>query len=120
MHKKLPEKARLLAQIRKGGFDVPDFIFVPADDFANQNFNELEVFLENHRESFKVIARSAHPQEEFFKGGTFDSLETYADLAGIQYARKRMIAFAQTSKKLAIQRQQKFNNAPEIDPEIAS
>lgn len=117
MHKELPEKARVLEQIRKGGFDVPDFIFVPADDFNNQNFKELEVFLENHRESFKVIARSAHPQEEFYKGGTFDSLETYADLAGIQYARKRMINFAKTTKKLAIKRQQKFNNAPKIDPE---
>ena len=108
MHKELPEKARVLEQIREGGFNVPDFIFVPAEDFINQHFNELEAFLENHRESFKVIARSAHPQEEFFKGGTFDSLETYADLAGIKYARKRMITFAQTSKKLAIQRQQQF------------
>ena len=117
MHKELPEKARVLEQIRKGGFNVPDFIFVPADDFISQTLKELEAFLENHRESFKVIARSAHPHEEFFKGGTFDSLETYADLAGIQYARKRMITFAQTTKKLAIKRQQKFSNAPDIDPE---
>ncbi|MEK6195405.1 MAG: hypothetical protein N2F24_14395 [Deltaproteobacteria bacterium] len=117
MGKNVPEKARVLEQIRQGGFDVPDFIFVPAIDFVNQNFGELEVFLETHRESFKVIARSAHPHEEFFKGGTFDSLETYADLAGITYARKRMITFAQTTKQLAIRRQQKFNNAPEIDPD---
>jgi len=117
MYKELPEKARVLEQIRQGGFDVPDFIFIPALDFANENFTELEAFLQNHRESFKVIARSAHPQEEFFKGGTFDSLETYADLSGIKYARKRMIKFANTSKKLAIHRQQKFNNAPDIDPE---
>lgn len=117
MGKNVPEKARVLKQIRQGGFDVPDFIFVPAIDFANQNFGELEAFLEIHRESFKVIARSAHPHEEFFKGGTFDSLETYADLAGITYARKRMITFAKTTKQLAIRRQQKFNNAPDIDPE---
>ncbi|MBW1890155.1 MAG: hypothetical protein JRI93_06465 [Deltaproteobacteria bacterium] len=114
MNKSLPEKARVLEQIRKGGFEVPDFIFVPASDFANENFAELEAFLKNHRESFKVIARSAHPQEEFYKGGTFDSLETYADLSGIKYARKRMVTFAETSKKLAIRRQQKFNNAPEV------
>lgn len=117
MVKDLPEKARVLEQLRQGGFEVPDFIFVPASDFANENFAALEAFLENHRESFKVIARSAHPQEEFYKGGTFDSLETYADLAGIKYARKRMITFSETSKKLTILRQQKFNQAPEIDPE---
>jgi hypothetical protein len=113
----VPEKARVLELIRKGGFAVPDFIFVPAVDFANQNFDALEKFLENHRESFKVIARSAHPQEEYFKGGTFDSLETYADLSGIKYARKRMINFAKTTKQLSIRRQQKFNGAPEVDPE---
>jgi hypothetical protein len=117
MKESLPEKARVLELLREGGFNVPDFIFVPATDFANENFTELETFLENHRESFKVIARSAHPHEEFFKGGTFDSLETYADLAGVKYARNRMITFARTSKKLAIRRQQKFNNAPEIDDE---
>jgi hypothetical protein len=113
----VPEKARVLDLIRNGGFAVPDFIFVPASDFAEENFAALEKFLKTHRESFKVIARSAHPQEEFFKGGTFDSLETYADLAGIKYARKRMITFAKTAKQLSIQRQQKFNGAPEIDPE---
>jgi len=117
MNTNIPEKARVLDQIHKGGFDVPDFIFVPAIDFVNENFAALEAFLENHRESYKVIARSAHPQEEFFKGGTFDSLETYADLSGITYARKRMVTFAKTSKRLAIRRQQKFNSAPEIDPD---
>jgi hypothetical protein len=117
MNPNIPEKARVLKQLQEGGFDVPDFIFIPAVDFANQNFSELEAFLKNHRESFKVIARSAHPQEEHYKGGTFDSLETYADLAGIKYARKRMIAFAKTTKNLAIRRQQKFNNAPKIDLE---
>jgi hypothetical protein len=113
----VPEKARVLDSIRSGGFAVPDFIFVPAADFVDENFAELEKFLKTHRESFKVIARSAHPQEEFFKGGTFDSLETYADLAGIKYARKRMITFAKTAKQLSIRRQQKFNGAPTINPE---
>jgi len=117
MENTLPEKARLLERLREGKFEVPDFIFVPAEDFKKENFEALEDFLQNHRESFKVIARSAHPQEEFFTGGTFDSLETYADLAGIMYARKRMVNFAKTVHRLTILRQQKFNKAPEIDPD---
>jgi len=115
MDNKLPEKARLLEQLRKEKFNIPDFIYVSAADFKSENFEALEVFLKTHRESFKVIARSGHPHENFFKGGTFDSLETYADLAGIQYARKKIINLAETAKQLTIKRQQKFSNAPEID-----
>ena len=115
MESTLPEKAGLLQQLRKGKFNIPDFIYVSASDFKNENFEELEAFLNHHRESFKVIARSAHPKEEFFKGGTFDSLETYADLSGIKYARKKIINLAMTAKQLTIKRQQKFNGAPEID-----
>jgi hypothetical protein len=111
----LPEKARLLKQLQAENFNIPDFIYVSSADFENDNFEALEAFLKNHRESFKVITRSVHPQEEFFKGGTFDSLETYADLGGIQYARKRIINLAKTAKQLTIKRQQKFNNAPEIN-----
>ncbi|UCE54076.1 MAG: hypothetical protein JSV31_01135 [Desulfobacterales bacterium] len=117
MESTLPEKARLLIQLKNGKFNIPDFIYVSASDFGNENFEVLEAFLNRHRESFKVITRSAHPKEEFFKGGTFDSLETYADLSGIQYARKKIINLARTAKQLTIKRQQKFNNAPEIDPE---
>ena len=117
MDTKLPEKARLLKQLRNEKFNIPDFIYVSAADFKTENFVALEAFLKNHRESFKVIARSVHPDEEFFKGGTFDSLETYADLGGIQYARKKIINLAKTAKQLTIKRQQKFNNAPEINPE---
>ncbi len=113
----IPEKARLLERLKAGHFNVPDFIYVPASDFKNRKFEALETFLEKHRENFKVIARSAHPQEEFFKGGTFESLETYADTGGIEYARKRMVKFPGTVKRLSILRQQKFNNAPRIDPE---
>jgi len=113
----LPEKAKLLEQLRTGRFNIPDFIYVPAVDFADENFAALEAFLKNHRESFKVIARSAHPEEEFFKGGTFDSVETYADIGGVKYARKRMIRLARTAKQLSIRRQQIFNHAPEIDPD---
>jgi hypothetical protein len=113
----LPEKAALLKQLQKEKFNIPDFIYVSASDFKNENFKDLEAFLNLHRESFKVITRSAHPKEEFFKGGTFDSLETYADLSGIKYARKKIINLAMTSKQLTIKRQQKFNDAPEIDSE---
>jgi len=117
METKLPEKARLLKQLQKEKFNIPDFIYVSASDFKNENFKNLEAFLKHHRESFKVITRSVHPQEEFFKGGTFDSLETYADLGGIQYARKKIINLAKKAKLLTIKRQQKFNNAPEINTE---
>jgi hypothetical protein len=113
----LPEKPRLLKRLKKGKFNIPDFIYVSASDFKNEAFDDLNVFLNRHRESFKVITRSAHPQEEFFKGGTFDSLETYADLGGIQYARTKIINLAKTAKQLNIKRQQKFNNSPDTDPE---
>jgi hypothetical protein len=113
----IPEKAALLKQLQEGGFNVPDFIYVSAVDFKNENFEALEAFLEQQRESFKVIARSAHLKEEHFKGGTFDSLEIYADLSGIKYARKKIINLATTAKQLSIRRQQKFSNAPEIDLE---
>jgi hypothetical protein len=106
-----------LKQLKKGKFNIPDFIYVSASDFKNEEFDDLNAFLDRHRESFKVITRSAHPQEEFFKGGTFDSLETYADLGGIQYARTKIINLAKTAKELTIKRQQKFNNSPQIDPE---
>ena len=113
----IPEKALHLEKLKKGKFNVPDFIYVPAADFKNKNFKNLEAFLSHHQESFKVIARSAHPLEEAFKPGTFDSLETYADVAGIQYARNRMTKLGKTVSRLSILRQQKFNNAPEMDLE---
>jgi hypothetical protein len=91
----IPEKPRLLKQLKKGKFNIPDFIYVSESDFKNEAFDDLKAFLDRHRESFKVITRSAHPQEEFFKGGTFDSLETYADLGGIQYARTKIINLAE-------------------------
>ena len=113
----IPEKARLLEKLKSGGFRVPDFIYVPAEDFRRENLDDLEVFFKGCRDCFKVIARSGHPKEEYFKGGTFDSLETYADVGGIVYARKRMINFAGNANRLSVLRQQKFNNAPEIDLE---
>ncbi len=115
MKNKIPEKARLLEKLRKNGFEVPDFIYVPADQFKNEDFKQLESFLDKHRESYKVIARSAHPLESKYKSGTFDSIETYADIGGIKYARNHIIKAAETSKRLSIQRQLMFNHAPEID-----
>jgi hypothetical protein len=115
MKSQVSEKVRLLERLKKGRFNVPDFIYVPAIDFQKENFEALEAFLTRHRESYKVIARSAHPQEENFKSGTFDSLETYADLAGIQFARNRIIHLAETTKRLSIIRQQKFHGSPNID-----
>ncbi len=111
---RIPEKAELLEKLKKGGFEVPDFIYVPPQQFENEDFAVLESFLEKHRESFKVIARSAHPLERRFKGGTFDSLETYADVGGIRYARTKMIKLARGSKHLSIARQQRFNHAPQM------
>jgi len=113
----VPEKTRLLDRLKKEAFNVPDFVYVAASDFEKENFSALDSFLEHHRESFKLIARSAHPAEEYFKAGTFDSLETYADISGIQYARKRMIDYARTANRLSILRQQKFNGAPDIKVE---
>ncbi len=113
----LPEKALHLEMLREGKFNVPDFIYVPAEDFKNEHFEKLRAFLKRHQESFKVIARSAHPLEESFKPGTFDSLETYADVAGIQYARNRIIKMGKWVSRLSILRQQKFNHAPDLDLE---
>jgi hypothetical protein len=110
-----PEKARLLILLKKNNFNVPDFIYVPAEQFQNEDFEALNAFLDKHRESFKVIARSAHPQEELYKSGTFDSVETYADVAGIKYARKRMIKLADTTKRLSILRQKRFIVMPFLD-----
>jgi hypothetical protein len=112
-----PEKARLLSLLKKTQFNVPDFLYVPAEQFQIKDFEALERFLDGHRESFKVIARSAHPQEELFKSGTFDSVETYADVDGILYAYKKIMILAGSTKRLTIRRQQIFNHAPDFDIE---
>ncbi len=117
MEQVLPEKIKLLEILKKQGFDVPDFIYLTVEDFKNEDFGRLEAFFEQSCESFKVIVRSAHPLESFFKSGTFDSLETNTDTVGVKYARKRIVQLAQTAKRLQILRQQKFKSAPEVDPE---
>ncbi len=113
----LPEKPKLLQKLKAGGFNVPEFVYIPARKFKDGDFEELKRFFAHRCDLYKVIARSAHPQEHFYKGGTFDSLETYADVAGIRYARKKMIRSVLTFKRLSIARQQKFNHAPAFDPE---
>lgn len=115
MDMKIPEKARLLEILQKRGFNVPPFIHLTPEDFTNENFAALEKFLSTHCDGYKVIARSAHIEEELFKSGTFDSFGTYADVGGIKYARKKMIRKAGTTKRLSIQRQQHFSNAPQVD-----
>ncbi|MFH1156327.1 MAG: hypothetical protein V1793_21175 [Pseudomonadota bacterium] len=111
----LPDKARYLERLKDAGFHVPDFIYVSAQNFRDEAFEPLKDFLKKHQESYKVIARSAHPLEYRFKGGTFDSLATYADIGGISYARKKIIKSAKTTKALSIKRQQIFNGAPDIN-----
>lgn len=114
----VPEKARLLDKLREGGFSVPPFLYLPAEDFKVDSFNGLKEFLEAHCQDFKIIVRSCHPAEEFYRGGTFDSLETYSDLAGVKYARNKIIKLATTEKRLSILRQQKFQCAPELDMDL--
>jgi hypothetical protein len=111
----IPEKARLLEKLTAGGFNVPPFIYLPPEDFENERFEKLVAFLAQNCDGYKVIARSAHPREEEYKSGTFDSFGTYADVGGVKYARKKMIRMADTTKRLSILRQQRFNHAPEID-----
>ncbi|MFP4032545.1 MAG: hypothetical protein ACLFRG_10815 [Desulfococcaceae bacterium] len=113
----IPEKPRCLLALREAGFAVPDFVYLSAADFAAENFDELQAFFARRDDHFKVIARSAHPAESQFKGGTFDSMETLADVGGIRFARNRMIRSARNAKRLSIARQQRFSGAPEIDPE---
>lgn len=115
MNNHIPEKARLLDILHSKGFNVPPFIYLTPEDFRNENFQALEAFFNAHCDGYKVIARSAHIDEEQFKSGTFDSFGTYADVGGVKYARKKMIRMASTTKQLSIQRQQHFNNAPRID-----
>jgi hypothetical protein len=116
MRPDLPEKAKLLNKLCLGKFNVPKFLYLPAEDFAAENFGELEAFLSAECAGHKVIVRSCHHQEEYFKGGTFESLETYSDLGGIKYARNRIIKSALEEKSLSILRQRKFAGSPEIDP----
>ena len=111
----LPEKARLLDRLQRAGFPVPSFIYLDAESLEQEEPPGLREFLAKHVDDYKVIVRSCHPAEEFYRGGTFESLGTYADVGGVRYALKRIQRAAQTDKRLCIMRQQKFNHAPEIN-----
>lgn len=111
-----PDKVTILQQLKTGGFNVPDFIYVPAEHLAGDCLGPLDVFLDRWKEDYKVIVRSAHPLEAYYRGGTFDSLESTADVGGIRFAWRKIIYSCQTSKHLNIRRQQTFDNAPPIDP----
>lgn len=113
----LPEKARMLYLLQDAGFNVPAFFYMPAENFVNEDFAGLEKFLKENCADYKIITRSCHPAEEFYKGGTFDSLETYADVGGVKYARNKIIKAAREEKYLSIRRQQKFQDAPQLKVE---
>lgn len=116
MTTRMPEKAHLLQSLAKGGFNVPHSHYLPPEAFEKQDFAELERFLSEECGGHKIIVRSCHPAEEFYKGGTFDSLETYADVGGVKYARNKIMKAAAEEKRLSILRQQKFNCSPPLDP----
>ena len=117
MTQQLPEKARLLHELLKGDFNVPEFFYMPSEMLANQDFGGLEEFLNEHCQGHKIIVRSCHPAEEFYRGGTFESLETYADVGGVKYAYKKILKSLTGEKALSILRQRKFQGSPPLDPE---
>jgi hypothetical protein len=119
MTAEIPEKARLLTELSEGGFNVPCFYYMPPEMFKREDFSGLEDFLANKCPGHKIIVRSCHPDEEFYKGGTFDSLETYSDVGGVKYALTKMIKSVMEEKQLSILRQQRFHGAPSIDPKQA-
>ena len=45
MLNRLPEKALHLEKLKEGKFKVPDFIYVPAEDFRDENFEKLQAVL---------------------------------------------------------------------------
>ena len=42
MKNSTPEKAALLKRLESGGFNVPEFIYVSAEDFKNENFEDYD------------------------------------------------------------------------------
>ena len=111
----IPEKARHLQRLRQGDFPVPPFIYLPAEVLEQEDPPGLRDFLNQYCQEYKVIVRSCHPMEEYYRGGTFESVETYADVGGVRYALARIKKSAESAKRLSILRQQKFSQAPEID-----
>jgi hypothetical protein len=116
MAAQIPEKARLLEKLSEGGFNVPEYYYLPPQVIKKGAFDGLEKFLGDECKCHKIIVRSCHPAEEFYKGGTFNSLETYADVGGVKYAYQKIVNSIFEEKELSILRQQKFHCSPPIDP----
>lgn len=55
MEQSQPEKIRLLKILNNAGFDVPDFVYLTAEDFMNENFGRLKDFFKESAQGFKVI-----------------------------------------------------------------
>lgn len=113
-----PDKVTILQDLKAHGFKVPDFIYVPAEDLQDEHPDSLSAFLDRWKADGRVIVRSAHPLEAYYKGGTFDSLEATADPAGVRFAWRKMVRACKTTQSLSIRRQQVFNGAPPIDPDM--
>ena len=106
----------MLNRLHQGNFNVPDFFYMPPEAFESQDFSGLEKFLGEQCDGHKIIVRSCHPVEEFYKGGTFDSLETYSDVGGVKYAWTKIVKSLSGEKALSILRQRKFQGSPPLDP----
>ena len=64
----IPEKARHLLTLKKAGFNVPPFLYMPAEDFLNKDFDRLKTFLHEQCDGFKVIIRSCHHGRGILQG----------------------------------------------------
>jgi hypothetical protein len=116
MHNR-PDKVAFLEKLQSGGFNIPDFIYLSSEALENDCQKAITSFLGSLNGAACVIVRSAHPLEAHFKGGTFDSFESTADLDGIRLAFRKIVRSCRTSKRLAIRRQQVFEGAPPLDPD---
>ena len=93
MEAMIPEKAALLKRLEKGGFNVPEFIYVSAVDFKNENFKALETFLDRHRESFKVIAAVPTLKRNISKVGHLIHWRHTPTWAGLSMPEKRSLTW---------------------------
>ncbi len=112
-----PDKVEMLQNLQAAGFDVPGFVYLPAERLARGDTDALAGFLQGRPQTARLLVRSAHPEEAAFKGGTFDSFLATPDLDGVRLAWRRMVRSCRTAKRLSIRRQQVFWGAPSIDPE---
>ncbi|MGD9018171.1 MAG: hypothetical protein PVH30_12345, partial [Desulfobacterales bacterium] len=90
MHNR-PDKVAFLEKLQSGGFNIPDFIYLSSEALENDCQKAITAFLGSINGAVCVIVRSAHPLEAHFKGGTFDSFESTADLDGIRLAFRKIV-----------------------------